>query len=356
MKNFNRKTFEAKLKNKLLHIIEEGKILASQFGGRNIPGLSDSMNSCFGELHYQMQGLIDESANEIGFQTISQEVKQNEQLAGKQTQDASHKLMDARTEQNNITSELKGMAKPVSRNKAKIILIAIAITCFADGLYNYQTFLSWGLDMIGAIVGALILALVLTLLAHNFQKIVALGKTVWQRRLIILSILAMLISFFAYLGYSRSKYLEAIAKSQGVDISISPVPFVLGSLLFIVVAIAAYAFMMPSKEELAYAKKYADACNEKKVVDQKVLKLENSINNIEGNHARLIIDGVSQYEIGHFYEQMIVNSANTCFRTFCRYNLMHRKDGITPTEFNGDYPFQFTLHFPNHKLLTHENN
>jgi len=347
MKNYNKKELEAYLKNKLLLILEMVKLVAVQFASQGLPRLQDTMHTYFAEFHHQCQGLIDEIAKAVGFQTISQEVNQRGITNDSHLQRTKNKLLEAQTFQTFLANKLKNMPRPIDPKRAMYVLIAISFTSLADGIYNFPVYISWGLDIIGAIIASIILATLLTLLAHIFTRLVDLGKTIWQKRLIVFVITAMLISLFSYMGYARSNYMEALGKANGVVMNVSPVPFILGSLLFIVVAVCIYAFYMPKPHEIEYAKEYADVIKEKKEADQEVIRLEKEITDTQNNHTSLVVAGTQEYEDGKFLEQMVVNDTLSMFRLFCRYNLMNRNDGVNPIAFSLEYPFTFKLYFNN---------
>lgn len=344
--NYQNPKLEKEVSNGLEHLTEKVKIISEQMASHNLPlAQGDSMQSHFEEFQHEYQHLIDTVNKELQFQTTSQQVQQSKLLSGKEILTSGNKLADTRTKQLIATTKLKNTPCLMHPKRALLVTIIIAFVCLGEGLFTIPVFEAWQFNFIESFIAALALAGILTVFAHIIPKLIGLGKTIWQMRLIAFAILIFVLSLFIFLSIARSNYIKSVGEANGVHLEVSMWPFIFGSMLFLIVAVGIYYFYMPTKEEKHSLKEYADAEKHKRDCDKEVARLEKDIIQTGQKHTTIIISGTSEFYFGQALEQMIINSAYMAYSLYKRYNLVYRKDGLRPDCFDEPYPFIFTTYF-----------
>lgn len=353
--NYQNPKLEKDVSNGLEDLTEKVKIITEQMASQNLPLVhGDSMQSHFEEFQHEYQHLIDTVNKELQFQTTSQQVQQSKLLSGKEIQTSENKLAEARTKQLVANTRLKNTPCLMHPKRALIVTIIIGLVCLGEGLFTIPVFEAWQFNFIESFIAALGLAGILTVFAHIIPRLIALGKTIWQKRLIALVILIFVLSLFIFLSIARSNYIKSVGEANGVHLEVSMWPFIFGSMLFLVVSIGIYYFYMPTKEEKQSLKEYAEAKKHKRACDKEVARIERDIIQTGQKHTTIIISGTSEFYFGQSLEHMIINSANKAYSLYKRYNLIYRKDGLRPDCFDQPYPFIFITYFNFPNQTTHE--
>lgn len=327
---------------------------SAKMGKRHLPALNgDSMASYFENHHLNYQSLLDGVNKLFQMETTVNEGVQSKNAASKKILALQSEISEAEQKLIMIEEELKKRPEPTSPNKHKWVTAAIILLTLGDGLFSVPVFEAFGYSKVESWLLGLLLAFVLAGYAHFFPMIVKMGKTKLQRILITLGLSGLAIGLFTYLSISRVKYLEAFALSNGVQVSYSPIPFILTSVILLGVAVFMSYFYMPSKQELQAIKEYKQLQDEKKRLQEEIEAKTAEIEGIQKEHDDFINDKGSVVVYARQLENMIINEAMSSFVLYKKNNLMCRGDG-KPDCYHELYPFEFRTHFNQPKLISNE--
>jgi len=339
-----------------LNEIEQKATLGSQaIAWRNLPlQTGDSYAPYFEEYHMLFQKLIDHG-------NAVHEPKAAFMKAGKATQTAEkenhalvNKLPNLERRKNQVIGELESL-HPSYKTKMwyrALIVVGVIAVCLSDALYNLPTFESWGMSYLGALVMAVVFGAALVFFAHVFPRIVSLGKTLWQRRLIAFGLLAGFFVIFLFFGQMRADYLAKIASENGSTAHYSALPFALLSEFLLVIAIAIPHFFSATKEELEIKSRHEKLTKDKKDLVNEIADIDNKRKTNEANKDRVHLESGSQLNTGYSDEQKVISHAMMTFSSFKKTNLLHREDRVKPNSFNEPYPFIFKTY---HNFDSHHN-
>jgi hypothetical protein len=321
---------------------------------RHLPSLSgDSMGSYFEDHHMHYQSLLDGVNKLYQMETTVNEGLQSKNATSKKVLAIQAEISDAEQALIKIDEELKKRPEPTSPNRHKWIMAIIIILCLFDGLFSVPIFESLGYSKVESWGIGIIFGLILAVFAHIFPKIVNMGKTKIIRILITLGLSSLSIGLFVFMSLSRVKYLEALAQSQGVSVSYSPIPFILTSILMLGTSVFLSYFYYPKKEELIAIKEYLNLKAEKKRLEDEIKAKNKEIESIEGEHDSCINDKGSLIIYARQLENMIISEAMGSYILYKKNNLMNRADG-KPDCYDQLYPFEFHTYFNTPKLLSNE--
>jgi cell division protein FtsB len=199
---------------------------------------------------------------------------------------------------------------------------------------------------------------VLAVFSHVFERIVLLGKTLWQRRTIALTLLLLLIALFTFMSITRAEYLskQVIDNSaDAINIHFSPLPFIATSLLLFIVAVAINHFFFPSTAERAAMRDYRHIKKEKQANETEQEQIEQAIDATQQESTDLKKTNASILEYGCMLEQLIISNAYRGFSLWKKHNIMHRPDDGRPLSFDDPYPLNFDTNFHPLKSMINEN-
>jgi len=353
-----RRFSDPEAEKKLMSAFSQERELVKQDSGkmakRHLPTLSgDSMGSYYEDHHMHYQSLLDEVNKRFQMETTVNEGVQSKNATSKKVLALQAEISDAEQELIKIEEELKKRPEPTSPNRHKWIMTIIIILCLFDGMFSIPIFESLGYSKVESWGIGIFFGLILAVFSHMFPKIVNLGKNKIQRILITLGLSALSIELFSFMSFSRVKYLEALAQSQGISVSYSPIPFILTSILLLGTSVFLSFFYFPTKMELQAIKEYLKLKAEKKRLEDEIFTKNKEIESIEDIHDDCINDKGSLIVYARQLENMIIREAIGSFILYKKNNLMNRADG-KPDCYDQLYPFEFQTYFNVPKLLSNE--
>jgi len=335
--------------NAALHEIEQKAVLGAEaIAWKRLPlAVGDSFAPYWEEMHFHFQKLLD-----MGNLTL--DPKSTLMKAGKASREAEKdnhaiigKLPELETKRNNVTTELESIRlSPRTKKWYRIlIIVGVVLVCLADALYNLPTFEAWGLSYIEALILSIVFGASLAFFAHVYPHIVALGKTLWQRRIFAFGLLAMAFSIFLFFGEMRAEYLAKQASENGATVHYSGLPFALVSMLLLIIAIAIPYFFNPSKAQMEDKRRHETLSADKKKIEDEIAGIGRQRKANDAAKDMIHSESGTQLNTGYSNEQRIIAHAMMTFSLFKKTNLIHRDDGVKPQSFNEVYPFSFTTYF-----------
>ncbi|TWI96808.1 hypothetical protein JN11_03921 [Mucilaginibacter frigoritolerans] len=355
-KLYHRPELDTFLAEKLKEIGQHVIINAESYAVRNKPSLAEqNISSYYQEDHLKYQELIGEIGIQLQVKTLISEVIENDQLTERQVHALQNKVVSAKEKQVAIERELQTKQPPTfSTKRIVMVWLLISVPLLADGLFSMGAFESYGYTYLEAAAISLLFACSLTLLAHFFERLVAFGKNLWQRRVIASGILIGLAIIFYYMASARVQYLaQAISTyNHGATLYFSPLPFAILSLLFFVISVAINKFLYPKQEQRMEMLRYEQ--QKKAAADNKaeISRLEQEIETVKQSNADLRHVNGSIVEYGCKAEEIVIASAFRGWALWRKTNLMRRQDNARPIGFNSDeYPFGFITNFKSLNLF-----
>jgi hypothetical protein len=325
-------------------------INAQNYAVRNRPPLlTENMQVYFHEDHVRFQAMIDTVGGKLQFNALCNEVAEHDRLTEGQLQAIHNKLSLAKENQIEIDRDLRGNRPPYGKFRLLLVWVAIGAIALFEGLLATPCFETWGYSLTETLCMGVLFAGVLAALAHAFERIVFLGKTPWQRRIITAALLLLLGCLFGYMSQARAEYLSkqiAANSADAINMHFSPWPFVLTSLLLFVVAVALNHFFLPSNEQRKAMREYNETLKKKSSNEAEQQQLEQDIANRKKENAELRQTNASILEYGCMLEQLIISHAHGGFALWKKHNMMYRPDNDRPTCFDDhSYPFAFNTNF-----------
>jgi hypothetical protein len=346
----NQPELDAYLAQSFEEIKQQSIINAQTYAARNHPPLSNKkVISYFEEDHHKYQGLIDTINAELQFKASCNEVVEHQKITDHLIRILHNKLSAAKSALVGIDAKLKNWQCPFGKAQLILAWTAISIIALFEGLLAIPVFSTWGYSNITAIVMGILFAGVLAAFAHLFKKIVALGKTVWQRRAIAAALLLLLTLLFSFMASQRAAYLsKTVAENSAntINLHFSPIPFVCTSLLLFVVAAAVSYFFLPSKEQWQELQAYMEVHKAKEQNEAEQERVEAEIAARHREHADVVHMNTSALDKGNMLEKLVVSNAYGCFAEWKKQNMMHRSDNGVPVSFDDpNYPCKFNTNF-----------
>ncbi len=300
------------------------------------------------EHHHKIEAMASEIAATLQPSALISEVGESEKTTERTLRDLYNQLNTAKEKSQELLQGKACGRRECSKWRMPLGWIAICVPLLGDGLLNLPAFQVFGYNFIEALGASVILAACLAVLAHVFDKIVGLGKTVWHRRAIAGSMITILACFFYYLAKVRAEFLSSQANGDNPhgDIHFSPIPLALFSTLLFVSAVAINHFIFPNEAQRKSMREYdANEKMQQEHTDGRE-RLEAQIEAVKRQHEELVQTNGSIYVYGGKLEERLFARAKIGYSKWCRVNMMHRPDQGRPLCFNNDeYPFTFTRHF-----------
>lgn len=332
------------LKISLNELEAEVKQSSSELARIDLPRENgDKINLYFSKFHSKVQSLIDKVNFELQSRTTVATVVEHGKSTKSAVQDEIARLSDKKSEGIKLNSILSQKPQNVSFQRLLFIHGIIILVGCAEGAFALPIFQSWGYSLIEAMIMAVLYSIVITAFSHLSTKIINLGKTLTQRRIIASIMTVFVIGFFTYLANTRVQSIKDNAKVQGVILELSPIPFVLMATFVLVVAIALSYFYMPTKKE-------KEKIREIKMLESKNTQLQNeikagekAITNKQDEHFSLKALHASKLECGATLEDYLTHNAHYLFQLFISENQKLRD--ISCDCYNDEYTLQFKYYF-----------
>jgi hypothetical protein len=339
---------------------EHIKINAQAFALKNMPKIvGDRMGAYFEEDHQRYQHPVDEVNKELQFKATCQQVADHARATEEQQRNLDNKYSAAKEKQIAIDAKFKKTPYPKGQTRQTLAWVAIGIIALFEGILSMPVYERWGYNFIESVLMGLLFAGVLAILAHTFLKIVFLGRTLWQQRVIAFSLLFFLTLLFKYMADVRADYLSGVVNANTTDAlnqHFSPWPFVCISLLLFIAAVAVNYFVMPTKKERGDLLDYEKALQAKQDIEAKIAQIEADKAKVHQEHNALKASSASILEYGSMLEESIMTHARSGYALWKKHNMMHRTDNTKPDCFDQPYPFSFITNFHTIKQMNHEIN
>ena len=318
---------------------------AENHGERNMPALSElNIKPYLIGNHHKAQAIIGHVATELQPSILVSEVVENEKITQRKLQTLQNKLVAAKEKAVEFEKTLKDTQFEGGWFHPYLIWLCISIPLLGDSMLNRPAFETYGYSYIESLCISVLLAAALAVLAHCFSRIVALGKSVWQKRAIVAPIFLLITALFYYLANTRISYLSN--EPDAANIHLSAVPIAAMSVLLFGVAVGLKHFLFPTREQRKTIREYQtskqrydDNAVEQQRIDQEMEALKQQQEELRQMNTAL-------YVYGGRVEDMIIANAHAGFATWQKVNMMHRTDNGRPLCFDRDeYPFAFQRNF-----------
>lgn len=336
------------------HQLEELVIQAGASNGRiNIPKpIGDSYSLHFSVFHSKIQNLIDIVATNLQPRTAIASVIEHEQIIKGEIINKNRAISDKQRESIKLKSAIKEHSALGTYSKILIIYAITILIGLAEAFFALPIFESFGYSRGEAIIISLLYGLILTVYSHYVIRIINLGKTKIQRRIIATCLAVFTIGLFSYLATSRVLYIAETAKASGFTLILSPLPFILMATLILGIAVAVVFFAMPSQEEKAKIKAQRDLILKDKALGNEIKKESTEIEEKNQLHASLRFEQGSKIEYGYSLEIMLTHKAEYLFNLYKIENQKHRN---TPCDcINEPYTLKFKYYFTD--IINKQNN
>lgn len=347
---YHKPDLDAYVNQKLKELEHAERIEAEHEGLKNRPQLLDAFtNSCYFDHHQNHQGLLDHVAGVLQPTILISEVHESEKTMDRQLHELNNKLRTLKEQAYKFECQAKALHPPYSDARMPLVWGAMCTPLLADGMLNRPAFEAFGYSFLESACMSLLFAAALAALAHTFDRIVGIGKTLWQRRIIAGALFTLVCTAFFYLAVTRAHYLSTEAypdTPSGANQAFSPIPLALFSILLFVIALAVARFFFPSAAERKAKREYdAIKLEERKNADEAV-RVEQQMEMIKRQHEELRQTNSNVYIHGAHLEDLIVTHACAGFPKWKKVNMAYRPDRGKPLGFTNDqYPFTFQRNF-----------
>ncbi|QKJ32469.1 hypothetical protein HQ865_22785 [Mucilaginibacter mali] len=243
---------EALLRSQCAAILLNVRISAKQLGKRGLPmARGDSMKPYFEPFFFEYQRLLDLNNAELACEVARFEVMEHDAQADRDIAGLEQDLADAEREFGQAEHEVQNTPAPAGRHAALRRRLCLFVVAVFDTLLNAQYFQMLGYSYLEAAGLGSCFAGVLLIFSGFVPRLVRLGGTARQRRLIAAGILVFMAAIFSYLAQLRADFANA---AHGTHFS--PWFFTLLSLFLFATAVCAHCFLTPSRADREAAERY----------------------------------------------------------------------------------------------------
>jgi hypothetical protein len=321
---------------------------ARNLGWRNYPMLYETYGQYFEEFHQMFQSLIHDLAQGVDPGVVNTTANQ----ATIDAKDATQKLQNdqdaERKKLGDLEWRLSTIAIPRKTSRLHFIMVVIVnvLLCLIDGYYNSEAIeVVLGNSYFWSLLAALVIAGGLAFWAHFFRSIVYKGKTVTHQWIIGCGMLAGAFAIFMGLASMRLTLILQNPSEYGAGNSVGLLPIALISFSIFFVAVVFSWVQTPSEEDVQVTQSRNEICFSISSAhtaiasfDEKIKEVERVRNEIHSHCMKTLHDGAME-------ESKIITGAEACYSAFKKTNLLHRRDGNKPEQFDTTYPFAFTTYF-----------
>jgi hypothetical protein len=299
-----------------------------------------------GELKYGYQTLIHKVKtvlqSEVHQRELAQEDKIHSDKIKEYDKEISETINEIRIKKNEFSKADNSLIKKQKRWKLYrivvfvIVFCDIAISSSAIQQMNYSLITS---IFLGATIGTCIL-----LISEHLRRIIDLGKTPKQKKIIAIIIFSFLFLVFYILGYFRSLGIDSDS------ISASPIYFAVIQMFFLITASLTAYINKPTQAEYKIIDVY-------QTIEEELVTLEKSKTNLQKEkQAELVqkkeIEETKRRLIQYHTDlELQINSKwKQAYQEYCSINMFSRSDNQIPTFFNQeakDLTFYFHTKKPN---------
>lgn len=340
-KRFKDEALEGKINAVLDDTLALVRLSGGRFGRNNLPLLTgDSMKSYFEPFLFEYQGLIDQVNVKLQSQLTCFEVTEQEKLADGKINNLERKLEDAEQEHASISGKVGRIQKPAGYNAIFRARLCMLIVAGFDIALNSQYFQMLGYSYIESVAVGTFFAGALVIFAHFVPRIVRMGKSPVQQRVIAGGIFLFITAVFTYLAGLRTEYANATGGTN-----YSPWFFVLLSMFLFATAVFTYVFLMPTKADRADIERYELLTAKERAADERKSSIDSQLNaaRIAKSDFRLESGSIMLY--GWMMEKRIISEAKKAFAVLKAEMLRFRTDHARPDCLDADFPFVLTRYF-----------
>lgn len=317
---------------------------AENHGGRNMPALSEqNIKPYLIGNHHKAQSIIGHVATDLQPAILVSEVIENEKITQRKLQTLLNKLVAVKEKAVQLEKTVKATQFEVGGFHLYLIWLCVCIPLLGDSMLNRPAFEIYGYTFIESLGISILLAAALAVLAHCFSRIVALGKSVWHKRAIAITVFLLVTALFYYLADTRISYLSI--ETDAANTHLTAFPIAAMSVLLFGVAIGIKNFFYPTREQRTAMRGYqaSKQLHDENRAEQQ--RIEQEIEMLKQQQEELRQVNTSLYVYGSQLEEMIIAHAHAGFAAWQKVNAMHRTDNGRPTCFNEQYPFVFQRNF-----------
>ncbi len=333
---------DAHIKNAIREAAAKVHIAAQTEGSTNQPPLAGgSVDILFHPHHLDYQMILDHINTVLQAEGTKFTVQENGEQTALETQRLNNVLADQKAKRIPIENRLAATPVP-KKYYIRAALAAIAVLALADALFIRQVFEWWlGVSHIEALLFSLIFAAAFGIYAHTARYLIALGKTILQKRAIIIALSIATVLWFFYMGVARAAFMNAEEGSA----THGPVPFTVLSTILMGVAVMIAWRNFPSKEDKEACDRYAVIKAEKDSIEAEIQATEQAITKLKEDNTSLRTSSAAIIEYGRMLEQQTIVAAEKAYYEMQTINIRYRSDGGQPDCFGKPYPFAFKQYF-----------
>ncbi len=311
------------------HILESARKDAKHLAARNLPALtSDNLNNYTGKIKAGYERLTAEILQALQPAVNFPEAGIDAEYLKSKDTDLNKEIGELDHKNENDGYVLDDFDPNIIKRRIQIGLILTAIILCGEVLFNTKSFQVTGESLLFALLLSICISFAVYLLSHAVPLLYKWVKSIWQKRIVIVSSLVLVTALFTALAIFRSSYLEAH------EIHIKPVYFVVINLFFFIVSTLVSFFVLPTWEEIrenASKLKIYQAIQKRKeeIKDRKNQKAQLKDEVRDKTKERLRILYLAQYVINRI--EKMYQEAIAAFKST---NMNFREDRKSPSCFN----------------------
>lgn len=338
-KRFRNADHEASVQTKCDNLLSGIKLKGEEYGRNGLPLLKgDSMKLYFAPFFYEYQAMLDSNNTEHQCEVTCFEACESDQLADRGISNLEHELADTEHELIPVESELKNTPMPRKRSSAAIGRVCMVVVGCLDTLLNTHYFEMLGFDYLTSFGIGVSFAAVLLIFSHFVPRVIKLGSTQLQRRLIAGGIALFMGMLFWHLAALRAAFANAATGSHQ-----SPVFFTAFSLFLFSVAVCIYLFQMPSEKDREAIERYNTLLARSKSLNGAIESIGKRLATARATKSEFRVDNSSIILLGGMLEKQIITNAHRGFAELKAAMLRFRNE--RPECLDNEFPFMFHRYF-----------
>ncbi|WP_299884266.1 hypothetical protein [uncultured Lacinutrix sp.] len=225
------------------------------------------------------------------------------------------------------------LKKKAARYKwTRLILMFLVLV---DTLISGTALQAMGYPLITSYIIGLAIGIGIFYIAEHLHEIIDKGKTLWQKRLIAVTVFVVLFGIFYVLGIFRTTTFRGNDVFGG---GAGPLYFACLNLFFTAVATLVVTFAGLSRAEKKIWDKYRIAEDEAKQLKKEVDELKLKIAEVRKQQKESELARTQIQIYAHDMQELIQRLYEESQKTFYSTNCIHRSDGKVPKFFEDDIP------------------